>query len=127
MRDANHRGFSDRGVTHQCVLERYRTDPLAARFDQVLRPILNLHRTALVNRDDISRLEPPIVCKAIACKAIAAVSASEVRSRDPGPTHLKLAHGRAVVRDQTIFAARAKVDEREWTPLLRALAVPRTG
>src|SRR5437762_3174368 len=66
MEHGNHRGFRHRGMAHQRALERDAADPLAAALAEIFRSILNRDRHVRVDRHDIARLEPPIVCKAIA-------------------------------------------------------------
>src|SRR5436309_9875050 len=94
-------------MTHQRTLECDRTDPLAARFDQILGPILNLDGAVGVDRDDVAGLEPPIVGK-----SIRAVGPIVVRGRDPRTSYLELTHRQAVPRDEPVLVARTDLDER---------------
>src|SRR5712692_549266 len=60
MRDADHAGFLDGGVTHQCVFEIDGADPFAAGLHQVFGAINNLDVTVFVHGGDIAGAEPAV-------------------------------------------------------------------
>ena len=100
VRDGDDRRLRDRRMAHERVLERDRRDPLAARLDEVLRPILHLDEAVGVDRDDVAGLEPAVVGP-----AVGAFVGLVVRGRDRGPAHLELAHRLAVPRHEAVGAA----------------------
>src|SRR5690242_9051672 len=123
MRDRDDRGFGDRGVTHERVLERDRADPLAPGLDEVLGAILDLDVTARVDGDDVAGPEP-----AIRCETVGRLRTLVVRTSDPGAAHLELTHrlpvpGKLVPR----VAPDADLDQRHRVSLLRAVREARLG
>ena len=83
--DGDDRGLGDGGVSHERVLERDRRDPLAARFDEIFRAILDLDEAVGMDRDDVARPEPAVVRPAIRTLVRLVVGGG-----DRGPTHLEL-------------------------------------
>src|SRR5206468_1605107 len=118
VRDRDDRGFGDRGVTHERVLERDRADPLAPGLDQVLGAILDLDVAARVDGDDVAGAEP-----AIRREPVRRLRAFVVRASDPWTAHFELPHrlpvpGHLVPR----IVPGADLDERHRVPLLCAIA-----
>src|SRR5439155_15895559 len=121
MRDRDDRGFGDRGVTHERVLERDRADPFAPGFDEVLGAVLDLDVAARVDGDDVAGSEP-----AISRETVRRLRAAVVRASDPGTAHFELTHrlsvpGHLVPR----VVPGADLDERHRVPLLCAIAQAR--
>src|SRR5439155_3727180 len=117
MRDRDNRGFGDRGVTHERVLERDRADPLAPGLDEVLGAILDLDVAARVDRYDVAGAEPAIRRETVRRPRALVVSAS-----DPGTAHFELTH-RLPVPGHLLprVVPGADLDERHRVPLLRAI------
>src|SRR5437870_12186195 len=87
MRDRDDRGFGDRGVTHERVLERDRADPFAPGLDEVLGAILDLDVPARVDGDDVAGAEPPV-----GRETVRRLRALVVRASDPRTAHPELTH-----------------------------------
>src|SRR5207237_1932062 len=121
MRDRDDRGFGDRGVTHERVLERDRADPLAPRLDEVLGAILDLDVAARVDGVAVAGVEP-----AMRRDTVRRLRAPVVRASDPGTAHLELTHrlpvpGHLVAR----VVPGADLDKRHRVPLLCAISEAR--
>src|SRR5579859_6813441 len=61
MRDANHRGFLDRRMSHQPILDIHGADPFSPGLHQVFGAVDNLDESFVVHRGDVAGLEPPIL------------------------------------------------------------------
>src|SRR5438309_4273833 len=121
MRDRDDRGFGDRGVSHERVLERDRADPFAPGLDEVLGAILDLDVPARVDGDDVAGAEPPV-----GREPVPRLGALVVRASDPGTAHLELTHRLPVPGHlATRIAPRANLDEWHRVPLLCAVAEAR--
>jgi hypothetical protein len=60
VHDADDRGLGDGRMRHRGVLEVDGADPFAARLDDVLRAVGDLHEAVLVERRDVARGEPAV-------------------------------------------------------------------
>src|SRR5580693_7318915 len=58
MFDRDDRSLEHVGMRHGEILDLDRGNPLAARLDDVLEPVGELHVTVGVNRPDVARAEP---------------------------------------------------------------------
>ena len=105
-------------MAHQRALERDRADPLAARLDQVLRPILHLHGRRRVDRHDVAGLEPAVVGEAIA--GVGAVVVARWRSTVRAPRARPSSVPSQGTRPSSL---RARISTNgDGPPLLRAVA-----
>src|SRR5580704_4232357 len=91
MRDTHYRGLFDGGMTHQCVFDVHRTDPLTARLNQVFGAVDNLHKTFVIHGGDVPRFEP-----AIFGPAMRLVGRIVVAGSHPGPADFQFAGSIAV-------------------------------
>src|SRR5947208_6126300 len=66
-------------------------------------------------RSDVAGPEPPVVCK-----PVGAVGAVVVTGGDPRSTDFELAHRLSVLRDETVFVARADLRSEEHTSELQS-------
>src|SRR6267378_3699135 len=123
VRDRDDRGFGDRGVTHERVLERDRADPLAPGLDEIFGAVLDLDVAAGIDGDDVAGTEP-----AVRGETVRRLRALVVRAGDPRTAHLELTHRLTVpwhVLPRVVLGA--DLDQRHRIALLCAIAEARLG
>ena len=91
------RGLGDGGMRDGDVFERDRTDPLAARFDDILGAIDDLGAAVRIDRADVAGPEPTLGIR----RAIRA--AIEVFAAHPMAAHQKIAERLAIPRQFAAF------------------------
>src|SRR3954470_17284155 len=117
MWNANHSRLSDFGMGHGEVLEFNRGYPFAARLNDVLRPIRNLHIAVVVYRCDVARKKPAIITLAL--------GHLEIRPRDPGSANDEVTKRLAIVRQLVVVAvANSDFDPENGASLLDLSILP---
>src|SRR5690606_30676355 len=115
MRHGDHRRLDDTGAAERLVFHIDRGDPFAARFDDVLGAVGDLHIAIRIERADITRGEPAVLIQNIAALAL------EITARDPRAPHLDIAKGDAVARQLlAVIAGDFELDTEDHPPLLDA-------
>ena len=92
MRDADDRGDGNRGMAGRDILYLDRADPFAARFDDILRAVGNLHIAFAVDRADVAGIEKAFIVEHIAALA------TEIAARDRRPLDHQPPRRLAIVR-----------------------------
>ena len=118
--DRDHRRLDDVGVRHQVALELDRRDPLAARLDDVLRAVGDLHVAVGRDAGDVAGAQPAVV--ELLGRGVAVVGAGDPRAPALDLAH-RLAvprqHGAVVVDDAQLHAGERPAGERPPVHLLR--------
>ena len=92
VRDADDRHLGHGRVAAGSVFQVDRRDPLAARLDDVLGPVDQLHVAVGIDRRNVARGKVAVRVKHIAALAL------EVPAGNPGAAHAEMTEGLAVVR-----------------------------
>src|SRR5260370_20863494 len=115
MRRCDHRGFTNRRMAHQRVLEVGGADPFSTGLDHVFATVHDLDAALLVDVGHVAGAEPAVVGP-----AVARLRRLVIAGGNPWSADFEFAGGLAIVRRQSLRSADAEIDEWQRPALLAA-------
>src|SRR5579859_5611000 len=106
MRQSHHARLFHRRMPHQKIFQIHRTDPLPARFHQILRPVNQPHIALFIHRRHVARSKP-----SVRRPPVRLIRRLVIFRRNPRPAYFQFARRRAVPR--TLQAFRHRLARRE--------------